>query len=204
MPRNPSGEFITRKNAEVNKPIFLYVIYNWDGASNNLYYTNHKTNITYNGQVYTKFPGTHEAIGENTTGEIDTVRFTLGNATRVIGYYLENYEWRGKKVSIIQVFADKLDDASANITDTYYIDSYSTTKEGATFILTSKFDILNVVLPARRYSRNYCGWKFKSTECGYSGAETECNKTLARCRILSNSERFGGFPSIPSKRMVLG
>jgi len=202
--RTPSSDFITRKNAEANQPIFLYIIYDWDGASNNLYYTNHKTSIVYSGQAYVKCPITHETIGENTTGEIDSVSIKLGNASRLVQAYLEDYDWRGKKVSIIQIFADKLDDADANITDTYYIDSYSSNQDNASFLLTSKFDILGIGLPTRKYSRNFCNWKFKSTECGYSAGETECNKTLARCRVLANSERFGGFPSIPSKRIVIG
>jgi len=78
----------------------------------------------------------------------------------------------------------------------------STSGTDVTFTLTSKFDILSVNLPARKYSRNYCGWKtLGCTECGYGGAETECNKTLTRCRVLANSGRFGGFPSIPSRKL---
>lgn len=41
-----------------------------------------------------------------------------------------------------------------------------------------------------------CQFKFKSSRCGYSGSETKCDKTLTRCKTLSNVTNFGGYPSI--------
>ena len=39
-----------------------------------------------------------------------------------------------------------------------------------------------------------CRWKeFKGTECRYSGAQTKCDRTYARCIQLSNTSNFGGF-----------
>ena len=45
--------------------------------------------------------------------------------------------------------------------------------------------------------KDFCPFKFKGVQCGYKGDETECNKTLSRCRALGNSVRFGGEPTIP-------
>lgn len=198
MARNLDSNFITEKNKQENSPIFLYTIYDYDG-SNDLFFTNYDENVTFDGQEYTKFPIMHEYIEENTRGQIDTVKVTLGNVSRLIQAYLEENDFRGVKVDITQVFADLLDDTDAYIKHTYYIDSYIADQQNVEFTLTSKFDVLEVELPARKFSRNHCGWKFKSDECGYSGDETECNKTLTRCRELSNEKRFGGFPSVPSK-----
>ena len=127
--------------------------------------------------------------------------------SRLIQAYLEDdetYTFRGKKVTIKRVWRDQLGDGDAYTDDVYYIDSYSADQNNVTFTLTSKFDVLDVELPARKYSRNYCAWKFKSTECGYAGTETVCNKTLTRCRVLENQLRFGGFPAVPSKRIYGG
>lgn len=41
-----------------------------------------------------------------------------------------------------------------------------------------------------------CQFKFKSSRCAYSGSETKCDKTLTRCKALSNVTNFGGYPSI--------
>lgn len=39
-----------------------------------------------------------------------------------------------------------------------------------------------------------CPWVFKDTTCGYSGAETQCDRTYDRCIELINEARFGGHP----------
>lgn len=41
-----------------------------------------------------------------------------------------------------------------------------------------------------------CQWKFKDSRCGYSGGETKCDKTMTRCKALSNVTNFGGYPSV--------
>jgi len=199
--RDIDSTFTETKNQQSNQPIFLYTIFNYDGASTNLYFADYSENVTYDGQEYTKFPISHDAVTEDTTGEISSVSVTLSNVSRLIQAYLENYDFNGKKVYITLVWGNQLDDTDAYLREIFYIDSYSADQNNVEFTLTSKFDVLSLQLPARKYSRNYCGFKFKSTECGYAGAETECNKTLARCRVLENSSRFGAFPSVPSRQI---
>lgn len=53
----------------------------------------------------------------------------------------------------------------------------------------------STVSPNMVYDIN-CQFKFKDTRCQYPGAETKCDKTLARCQALNNVTRFGGYPSI--------
>lgn len=44
-----------------------------------------------------------------------------------------------------------------------------------------------------------CRWKvFKGTECQYAGGETWCDRSYARCTVLSNTDNFGGFRFLPS------
>ena len=198
--RTLDSDFVLEKNKQENKPIFLYTIYDYDGSTD-LFLTNYNENVTFDSQEYTAFPIIHEFTSENTQGQVDSVRLTLGNVSRLMQAHLEANDFRGVKVEIKQVFADVLEDADAYIKHVYYVDSYTADQLSVEFILTSKFDVLEVELPARKFSRNTCSWKFKSTECGYAGAETECNKTLARCRVLENSSRFGAFPSVPSRQI---
>jgi len=201
--RSVNNNFSVSKNQQSNQPIFLYTIFNYDGASTNLYFADYSENVTYDGQEYIKFPISHDAITEDTTGEISSVSVTLSNVSRLIQAYLETYDFNGKKVYITLVWGNQLDDTDAYLREIFYIDSYTADQNNVSFTLTSKFDVLSLQLPARKYSRNYCGFKFKSTECGYAGAESTCNKTLTRCRVLANSGRFGGFPSIPSQRIFV-
>lgn len=196
--------FTSEKNKQANQPIHLFVVENYDGNSNNLTLTDYDTNVTYNGVTYTKFPISFETISENSEGRIDTVRIVVSNISQVIEDYLETYDWRGKKVSIITVWANQLNDTDAYLQDVFYIDNYSSDQNNAYFTCASKFDVLDVHLPRRLYMRHHCCWEFKSTECGYSGGESTCNLTKARCKELNNYDRFGGFPSIPTRRVYIG
>ena len=205
MARTLSSVFKSEKNKKENKPVYLYTIHDYDGNSNNLNLTGYRgDDIMYKDITYTSFPISYEYISENTKGEITGVVVKLSNVSRLIQAYLENYDFRKKKVTIRQAFVNQLNEPDAYIQDVYYIDSYTADSLNVEFKLTSKFDILDVELPFRKFSRNYCSWKFKSSECGYSGGETVCNKTLTRCRQLGNQRRIGSFPAIPSKRIYAG
>ncbi len=58
-------------------------------------------------------------------------------------------------------------------------------------------------LPFREYGGGICTYRrFKGAQCGYSGSETECDRTSSRCSALGNSARFGGFPSLPKDGYV--
>ncbi len=202
MPREIDETFKQEKAKQENRPVFLYIIEDYDG-SNDLYLAGYDEDVVYNAVTYIRFPITHEFIGENNQGQIDQVKVRLANVSRLIQLYLEQYDFRGKKVVIRTVWADQLADPDAYIDDIFYIDNYTADQNNVEFTLTSKFDVLGVDLPARRYARNYCGWKFKSNECGYAGAETSCDKTQARCKQLNNYQRFGAFPSVPTRRIYI-
>ncbi len=202
--RSTSSNFIAEKNKDKNRPIFLYTIVDYDGNGNNLYYAEWDEDVTFGGITYQKFPITHEYISENAEGQIDTLKVKVANVNRLIGAYLEEYDaFRGKEVRIKLVFYDRLDDPDAYLEDVYYVDEVVVNEEVVEFTLSSKFDLLQETLPRRRFYRNFCQWKFKSTECGYTGTETSCNKTLQRCKELGNEARFGGFPSIPKRGVYI-
>lgn len=206
MPKSVPPEFNTEKNKLKNRPVHLFTLYAYDGSTN-LYLNDSPADVTFNGQTYSRFPITFDVIGENNAGQIDQINVTLGNVSRLIQGYLEQYDLRRKKVSIKTVWLDQLGDTDNLIDDIYYIDSYTADQDNVGLVLTSKFDVLDISLPLRHYSRNYCQWKFKGTECGYAGADSTCKKTKADCKARaggSNFARFGGFPSIQPNRVVLG
>jgi lambda family phage minor tail protein L len=202
MPRDLNATFKAEKAKKENAPIFLYMLKEYDGVDD-LNFAGFDQDVTFAGKVYTKFPIKHEFVAENNQGQIDQVKITLANVSRLIEFYLEQYDFRGKKVIIRTVWADQLADPDAYIDDVFYIDNYTADQSNVEFTLTGKFDVLGIDLPARRYARNYCVWKFKSAECGYAGAELTCDKTQQRCKQLDNYQRFGGFPSVPMRRIYI-
>ncbi len=199
MPRGVNQTFTTEKSKAQNAPLFLYTITSYNGTED-LHWSGNQKDIIYDGITYKAVPISHEFTGDNNQGRIDSVKVRLSNISRMIQFYLETHDFRGKDVRIRMVFADTLDDAEAYLDEIYTIDSYSADQNHAEFTLTGKFDVLGVNLPARGYTRNTCGWVFKSTECGYTGVETTCNKTQQECRDLGNHTRYGAFPSVPLRR----
>ena len=208
MPRIDNANFIADKNAPANSPIFLYVIYDYDGAGTNFYFAEYDENVDFDGITYVAFPVTHDKIGENTSGTIDKVNISFGNVSRYLQAYLEIYDFREKKVEIRTVFSNHLADTDAVIKDTYYIDAYSSDQESVSLSLTSKFDILNINAPIRKYTRNQCPWLYNSVDCAVGSADfaayPTCGRTLADCRLRNNSSRFGGFPSVPDRNVYVG
>lgn len=195
------ADFIEEKNKLSNKPIYLYTIFDYDGLNigNNLYFAEWDSDVVFDGITYQKFPIKHTDIGENSNAEIDTFSVQVSNVNRALQSYLEVFDLRGKRVVVRLVFADKLDNADAKIDFTFYIDNYTANEQVVDFKLSSKFDVLDVMLPLGTYNRNFCRWRFKSGECGYTGLQSTCNKTKQTCRdVMYNVARYGGFPSIPA------
>jgi lambda family phage minor tail protein L len=206
MPRTTSNDFILEKNKSLNRPIHLYTIHDYNGEGDDLRFAEYPSNVLYGDPSleYVAFPIKFDSIKENNQGQVGTVTILISNVMRLLGGYMELYNFQGKKVTIRTVWYDLLADELSYIDDIYYIDAYAIDQSNATFSLTSKFNVLNVELPLCRYSRNFCGWVFKGTECGYASAgATVCNHTFTQCQALGNSERFGGFPSIKPKRAIL-
>jgi hypothetical protein len=48
-----------------------------------------------------------------------------------------------------------------------------------------------------------CRWRvFKGAECGYTGSETRCDRSYARCEAYGNTANFGGERWLPSIESV--
>ena len=104
-------------------------------------------------------------------------------------------------------------DSDADFADEiWYIDRKATeTNTYFEFELTAAHDVMGIKLPSRSIISNNCPWKYKGTECGYSGssyfdednnsvtdvADDVCSKNFQACelRFGENAELpFGGFP----------
>lgn len=170
-----------------------------------LYFADYDVNVTFDGQIYIAFPVKFLAINENVQGQIDAIRILAGNVSRVLQAYLETYDLREKQITIRIVWSDLLGDNTAKLDYIYYIDSYQADEQTIELTCTTKMDILIKTLPGGTYLRTHCRYKkFKDINtCGYSGPETDCNRTMQRCKELGNFERFGGFPSLPLRRLYV-
>jgi len=176
--REPSANFLTDKNLETNKPIWLYRINITDspasGDDGDIYFAEYNEDVAYyetnsnvvTARTYLAFPISHGGITENTENRIDTLEVSISNVSREIQAFVELYDGlRGNKVTLRRVFATHLADSSAYVEDIYYIDSVTATAKTISFRLTSRLDVLKVYIPRRRVLRNHCPWTYKGQGC---------------------------------------
>lgn len=210
--RDVQATFLEAKDLVTSaSPITFYYI-KMPNVATPLAYTDYpgSSSVTYfkpnstNSQNYLPAPVAHSQISNNTQGEINRVELTLSNVDRTIGGYLHSYDaLRNSDVSIIEAFQGHLDDPYANITNTYYIDGAVLGEKQAKFDCAPKFSINKVTVPFRKYIKDQCQWQFKDSDtCKYSGNANTCGKTLASCTSYDNTINFGGFPGIPSRRVI--
>ena len=227
MPRITSDDFTEVKNAPTNAPVWLYRVATDDDPSHDLFLAESDQDVMYfkdanTPQLYQAAPIRHSGIGENTDSEIDTLKITWGNINREAQAYVEQRDGlRGKKVTIRQIFRELLGDPAACVQDIYTVDAVRMTVEAAEFTLTTKLDVLSVMVPIRKFNRHFCAWRYKCDGCWltkytpegfpdgtfsepedfkvFGGGSDSCDKTLTDCERHNNHQRFGGFPGVPGK-----
>lgn len=175
--------------------------------------------IMYDGITYIRFPVKISELTISTDGSVDKPTISVGNVTREIMYYVEQYDGLvNRKVIVKKVFKRFLDkiytpnvdgtvDEEVNpeksitsyIREEFIIDSYAADEKVVRFFLEPIID-LDVKLPRRRYlDSNSCSFKYKDPEtCKYSGDLPTCYKNLTACKEHSNTINFGGFAGLDS------
>ena len=151
--------------------------------------------IVWNGATYIAFPIELDVIGETSKGEVPQVVARVSNVNQAVQAEVEAINGAvGYDVNIHVVHTGNLDQTavpswSFEVVGCHIDSEWATFKLGAINPYTRRF-------PPDRVQATICRHKFKGTLCGYSGGETACDKTLTRCRVLVNSDRFGGFAGV--------
>lgn len=169
------------------------------------------SNFTWNGNVYYAAALAVSSNKSNSEGSLESINLTVSNISGEFRSLIELGNLDDKTVTIRRVHASS--GASDVLEYVFQIQNIQMDDETISFVL-SHANLLNKPFPANRYFRATCGWVYKSLECGYTGAITECDKTLNGsngCKVhgidetyhgcrRKHPERFGGFPSLPEIR----
>ena len=221
--RNIPNTFKEKKNLLSDDDfIYLYEIYLPNSSV--LYFAAYNTDVTFNNQTYTAFPIIHSEFKEDSF-KPGSMSVTVANVDRTIQSYLEQYKGLiGRKVVVKIVHPDYLNDPNSVVSLVLYISECTYTPTIITFTLEQQFDLFNVTIPARKFIRHRCSWVYKGYGCwlGTSPPYTQpsnfrdvtgsCSKILGTNDQSSNGcnyhfngkpERFGGFPGIPSGRIIV-
>ena len=163
--------------------------------------------VVWQGNAYEAFPIEVEGFEFNGNGQVPRPRLRVANVTGAITALVLTYQdLVGAKITRKRTLAKYLDavnfSGGSNPTadplaefadDIYYVDR-------------------GVTLPRRQIVQNVCPWRYRGSECGYTGSnyfnandqsvvssiQDICGKRLASCQVRfgQNAELpFGGFPA---------
>jgi lambda family phage minor tail protein L len=183
--------------------------------------------IVWQAEEYLPFPVKVSGFELSANGQLPRPKLQVANVTGIITTLVLTYQdLIGAKVTRKRTLAKYLD--AVNFTggvnptadpdaafpdDVYFIDRKSSeTRDAVEFELAASIDLQGVMLPRRQIIQNVCSWRYRGTECGYSGtnyfdagdvpvanlSQDVCGKRLSSCKVrfgqYSNLP-FGGFPA---------
>ncbi len=183
--------------------------------------------VVWQGKAYDAFPIQVDGFEFNGNGQIPRPKLKVANVTGAITALVLTYQdLVGAKITRKRTLAKYLDavnfsggvnptaDPSAEFADDiYYIDRKSReTRDVIEFELAASFDLEGVNLPRRQIVQNVCPWRYRSSECGYTGthyfdandqrvnasSQDICGKRLSSCQVRfgqTSELPFGGFPA---------
>ena len=195
--------------------------YRWHNGCN----ANVTGNVIWNGNSYVRLPIKADGFEYSNTGTLPRPTLTISNLDGTMTALLllvnattPGNDLGGATVKRIRTLKKYLDgetaaDPHAKFPDEiWYVDrKASESRDSVSFELASKFDLAGVMIPKRQIIANICQWKYRSTECGYSGSNywnvndqavatlalDRCGKRLSSCKLRfgeTSELPFGSFP----------
>lgn len=186
------------------------------------YFTNQlkpdSVKIKWKGNVYEPLPILSSGYEKSTTGQVAQPSLTVANVMGTFTQVINSFDdLVGAKVTRRRTLGKYLDgESGADPTQEFPIDIFYIERKTAenalaiTWQLASVLDLEGLKLPRRVITQNYCQWKYRSSECGYTGGavakaddtptaninEDVCGKRVQSCRLRfpNQSIPFGGFP----------
>lgn len=173
------------------------------GLDEPLRLVNNEVDIDWNGVHWTAFAFVPDTVGNLTKGELPQIQVKVCNVARAVQGYVDAADGGvGSEVTLRVVHAGNLSEATPLIELVFTVVNASANHEWVTFTLSAA-NTFTRRFPKNKCLKNNCRYMFKDAFCGYSGSETTCDRTLTRCRALSNSSRFGGFPGVGYKGLKI-
>lgn len=161
--------------------------------------------INWNSQSWLPAIFSLSGISESKDAEVPVVSLGFVDLNNVVIPFLEEYSGAvGAEIIIYVVNSKYLENTTPELEETMEIIGCSVGHSSTVAFQLGTENLMQRRLPQNRYLKNHCRFDFKSTLCGYSAGETECNRTLTRCTELINAARFGGFPGVGTKGLIFG
>ncbi|MCW4050354.1 MAG: hypothetical protein NWE89_11535 [Candidatus Bathyarchaeota archaeon] len=172
------------------------------GYSAPLRFTNNNSSLTWptgSESVYTAIPLTMEDIEANLEGKFPECRLQIGelvlNSTLRTRVRATN-GLIGSIIRMLVVHSSHLALTEAAIDESAEVLSCEVSTDVVTFVLGIP-SLLNRRFPRDKYVPGFCRHKFTGALCQYVAAiYTDCDHTLADCKLRNNTRNYGGSPGI--------
>lgn len=188
--------------------------------------------VVWQGNTYNPMPIEATGFDRRTSGAFPRPRVQCSNVLGTLGDLIRDYDnLRGAKLMRRRTMARFLDAANfaagnpnADALSEYPPELWMVDQCIARNRLTVQWQLRNpldfddVMLPGRKVEANYCPWRYRSSDCGYTGGpvakvddtpttvsgEDRCSKRLSGCKLRFPNQPlpFGGFPGVGRLRQV--
>lgn len=199
MPLDISTDGIIEKNKMNSSGVWLLLVKIAYKSEDPVRLCLNNVNVTWDSQVWYPAIFSLSGITETKDGDVQSAPLTIVDFNGVIIPLLEQYKGAvGADVDIYVVHSDHLSNTSPEVwVDAEVLAPSLDGNHTVTFRLGT-VDLSSKRCPSERYLKNSCRFAFKGADgrCGYSGSETVCDRTFARCSALGNQMRYGGFPGV--------
>lgn len=188
--------------------------------------------VVWQGYTYATFPIRTDGFETSASGAFPRPRLSCSNVLGTLGPLVRQYDnLRGAKLIRKRTTARYLDavnfnggnasaDPLAEYPDEVWLVDRCIGRNRLTieWELANPIDFVGVLLPGRVVQGNWCPWRYRSSDCGYTGgpvakvddtptadsAEDRCSKRISGCkaRFPNQPLPFGGFPGVGQVRQV--
>lgn len=158
-------------------------------------------NLKFNGEDYIGAPLTHGELKRDDNSSVDKLEIELSNVglsfSGIIGA-------RGDVITnapavltlvFLNVNTNQILIDCTQVLFAGRCNNLELTYESAKMDIETELGGYEVQAPCMKYRPTCQVRRFKDIRCGYSGEETKCDRTFARCEELQNTANFRGFPS---------
>lgn len=187
------------------------------------------SNVVWQGQEYVKYPISVTGFELITNSQLPRPKLQVSNVLGTISALLlsgSGKDLQGAKLTRKRTLLKFLDavnfpggtnpdaDPTAGFEDDVYFVDQKTSEnyQMVELELAAALDLQGVQLPGRQIIQNICPWKYRGTECSYTGTtyfdindnsvptsgQDICGKRLTSCKLrfgANNQLTFGAFPS---------
>jgi lambda family phage minor tail protein L len=188
--------------------------------------------VVWQGQAYEPFPIQASGFEQRASGPFPRPTLAVSNVLGTLGLLIRQYDnLRGARLVRKRTMARYLDAANfaagnpqadplAEWPDEVWMIDECTgrNKLAISWGLRSPLDFDGVMLPTRVMRPNHCPWRYRSSDCGYTGgpvatvndtptsnpALDKCSQRLGGCKLRFPNQPlpFGGFPALGQLRQL--